>query len=146
MAARGGDEQGPFHRLLPPDVPEILVIGRRGRHQLRRLRGDGRQGLPPAQKLHDLGEALGGINVDPLDHPGLPGVGLGDDQGQTRRPGGQGHGEHPPGGFEAAVQGKLPVEEIVLRRGRRQQALGGQDTHGHRQVEAGALLADVGRG
>ena len=28
VAAGGGDEQGPLHRLLPLDVPEILVIGR----------------------------------------------------------------------------------------------------------------------
>jgi len=42
VAAGGGDEQGPFHRLLAPDVPEILVIGRGPRHQRRRLRNEGR--------------------------------------------------------------------------------------------------------
>ena len=69
VAAGGGDEQGPFHRLLAPDVPEILVIGRRRGQQLRRLRGRGPLGAPARSKTPSPGR---GVRRDKCRSPGPP--------------------------------------------------------------------------
>ena len=112
VAAGGGDEQGPLRRLLAPDLPEVhLQVGRSCGTRSGGGGGHRGQGLPAGQKLRHLGQVLRGINLDALDHRGLPGVVLGEDEGQARLPGGQGHGEHPPGGFQAAVQGELAEKQ-----------------------------------
>ena len=50
VAAGGGDEQGPFHRLLCRDVPEILVIGR-GRGQKLLVPAPGPPGAPARSRI-----------------------------------------------------------------------------------------------
>ena len=145
MAARRGDEQGPFRRLLPLDLPEVRLHPGRLAFQVRQGRRHRGQGLPAGQVLHHLGQVLRGIGLDPLDHRGLRPVLPGDDQGQTRLPGSLGHGQHPPGRFQTAVQGQLPEEQMPFQGLRGKQALGRQDAHRRRQVEAGAILAHVRR-
>ncbi len=93
-----------------------------------------------------MGQGVGGIDLEPLDHRGLPGVVPGDDQGQAGLAGGQGHGEDAPGGLEAAVQGEFSEDEVLLQAFLGDDLLGRQDAQGHGQVEAGALFAHVGRG
>ena len=145
VAAGRGQQQGPFDRLLALDLPEIQVVVRRQVAGFFRRSHIRPQGLAAGQEFHQLGEMIGGKNFEALDHRGLPGVVPGDDQGQAGLAGGQGHGEDAPGGLQAAVQGQFPKDEVLLQALLGHDPLGRQDAHGHRQIKAGALLADVGR-
>jgi hypothetical protein len=144
MATTSSQEQGPLHRLLTPHLPIIHVV--QGL-PARVLRGHGRcrrEPLPAGQKIHHLGQILHGVKLQTLDHPGLPGIFPGENKAQTSVPGGQGNGQHPPGGLEAAVQGEFAEEEIFIQALRRHHPLGRQQPHGHGQVKPRPLLAHVG--
>ena len=108
VAAGRGQQQGPFHRLLALDLPEIQVIVRRQVAGFFGAASVRAQGLAAGQELHQLGEVIGGINFDALDHRGLPGVVPGDDQGQAGLRGWPGPWRGCPGWASGGRPGTAP--------------------------------------
>jgi hypothetical protein len=143
VTPRRGQKEGPFDRLLAFDFAEVQVIqGLPGRGLHRRGRF-GRERLPAGQEVHHLGQGLDGIDLQPGHHPGFSGVLPGDDEGETSLPGGQGYGEDSPGGLQAAIQGELAEQEILVQGLLGHNALGNEDPQRYGKVEARALFPGV---
>ena len=144
MATGRSNLQGPAAVGLAPHIGQIQSVanchrsGQRQRHpwpaaasqQRQRLHQAGR--WPHRQLVHQRGLRPIGIGYHQGPGPGSPGR--------------QRHLQHPPHRPQAAVQAQLPQAPHP------REGLGGQLTTGHqqpqgnRQIKAGALLAQMGRG
>ena len=148
MAARRGDLQRPLGLGLSAHVGEILGIGRSGRFVGDRLPGCERsQRFSAVKQVAHLREACGPVDLNPLDHGPLGGILHRDDQPPEARPAGlHGQRQHAPHGFERTVERQLPGEHRPLERPGVDALHRGENPHGDGQVEARALLAQVGGG
>ena len=143
MPPGGGDLQHPLHRALAPDLGKV----RQGEVLLVPLphRG-GVDGGPAGQVVGQLAHRLHGVDGEALGQGGLRGAVRRDEEAaDPRRPGGQGHGEHPHHRPQGAGEGELPHEGTVGV-GPVQLPGGGEDAHQNGQVVHRAGLPPVGGG
>ena len=143
VAAGGGDLQRAAGNALAAHVGEVGDPGWWGGR-----RGAGPSEVGPAgQPLPDLAEGGRPDDAEVRDKGGLGQVGLGDDQEPGGRPpGGQGGRQHAADGADVAGQAKLADGPQAVQPGRRDRAGRGEQPDRDRQVEAGAVLGQVGRG
>ena len=146
MPACGGDLHGPLGLLLALDITEIDgVIPRRvtGR---RKLAGDSRDVLRPIEEVHQVAEEGHGDHLETLHQGRLARIVRRHDQAlQLLLPGHEGRWQDPLHALHAAVQGKLPHDQVVPEPLALDEPFGRQDPQGDGQIETGPFLADVGR-
>jgi hypothetical protein len=142
VAAGGGQLQGPAGLGLPPDLGE--VDRRATRHGLRR-RGRGLSPPRPSQEPDNLSERRGSDHLEAFDEGGLGRVAPRDHDALHPGPrSGGGHRQHPGGGHQLALQGQLPGQRVALQALPPDLAGCREDRHGDGEVEAGAVLPQVG--
>ena len=111
MAPGGGHHHGPAGHILSQHIGKVGA----GVRAAVRHKGDGLGGRDERlafQRLHHLGDRLGGVNAHPGAAAGLGGLrSIVGGQIEGLHPGlggGQGHGQHPGHGPQGTVQGHLP--------------------------------------
>jgi hypothetical protein len=143
VGAGGGDLQGPAGLVLAADLGQVL--DRRDRCGGRRA-GTVQVALAD-QPLADLPERGGAGDPQVGDEGGLDQVGLGDDQEPGARPaGGQGGRQDAVDRADVATEAELADGPQALEGGRRHRPGRGQQPDRDGQVEARAVLGQVGRG
>ena len=131
MPAGSGDLQRPLHVFLPHDVPHIRQIAGL---RLRRPHRSGGKGRFVFQVGYQRTHIRHAINRQSLRQRSLGGVVRRDVQrADTRRLGGQRHGQHTGNAPESAGEAQLTDERGVLG-GDGQLTRGGQHTHKNRQI------------
>ncbi len=140
----GGDLQRTFGLFLAADLAEIEGIVADSAKKFREIDMDRGDLHPTAEKLHHLGEPFHRDHLDPFNQRRLGGVfPRNDHPPDAEGPRFEGRGEGAVDPLHASVQRKFAEEEIVGEGIRGHKALGGQNRHGDREVEGGALLFDV---
>ncbi len=148
MSARGRDFQRALGVGLAAHVAEVDVVGRRVREELIRI-GDARPGdrMLVVEERRGLREGADRVHGEGLEERGLRGVAGGEEAAvEPRVARAERHRQDPAHGMDRAVQRELPHHEksrqaIGLDRARRR-----QEPERDRQVEADALLPQIGRG
>ena len=147
MAARRGDFERPLGMGLAPDVGEVLVEAPRLPVELpHRKRLGGGYLLLAGQIGERLAERLHADDLNPLDDGRLGHVGTG--QHDARQPLGtrpERQRQDAPHRHHRTVERQLAREHRPLQPLGRDALHGRKNSHGDGQVEAGTLLAQVGR-
>ena len=143
VGAGGRDLEGALGVRLAADVGEVEIVrrGPGGRWRGGRGRGDGLAAEEPDR----LAERRRREDAQALDGARLGRIVDGDDEGRDAVPAaGERDGEGAAHGLDLAVERELADDREGVRRAVAQGAGGGEDAEGDRQIEGGALLAEVG--
>ena len=141
MFAGRGDFERAFRTVLAPHLGQI---GRGGRLQRRRRRCPGQPRAALKRPPH-LAQIVGQLQTRPANQPGLQPIGGGQDQFMTRRGAGDQRGQQLARLAQLAAQGQFPIELASLQGASGQLSARGQNPDGDRQIEAAALLRQIGR-
>jgi hypothetical protein len=144
VSAGGGHLERPTRLRLATDLGEVdrMAVS----VALGLLSGSGRGRPRAAQERDHLAERRRPDNLEVLDERRLGGVGCGDDHAAQARPGRRDRDrEHPGCRNEPASQRELASEHPALERGERHLRGRGHHTHGDREVEPRAFLAQRAR-
>jgi hypothetical protein len=128
---------------LPADLGEVHVVTGRGRGIFRREIPVG--GIPGAtEEPDDLDQRRGRHHFETLDEGGFRRVGCRDhDPVEPRARGGHRDREHPRRGDERPTQRQLAHERVPRQPIVRHLRRSGEDAHRDREIQPGAVLAQV---
>ncbi|MCW0461863.1 hypothetical protein NB717_002931 [Xanthomonas sacchari] len=140
MPGRGDLQDAPRLRL----AAHVAQVGK-GRGDRGRRGGRG-QGLAAVEQAADFQQGACGVGLHVLRQRGLGAVVGRDDQGAPSLGGGQCGRQHAVDRTQFAGQGQFAEEFVLAEHLRVKLAGGGEDAQRDRQVEAAALLGQVGRG
>ena len=143
VGAGGGDLQRTLDALLPHHIGKVQAVRPDGMELEGRLRLNE---LCALQMPGQLGHIPDGIDRQALADAGLRGIFRRDEQGsQPCLPGSHGHGQHPGGRLEPALQRQL-AQKACVGRWRWELSGGAQQAHQHGQVIDRAFLFQVAGG
>ena len=147
VAAGGRDLQRSLGMGMPPHVGEIRPVGPSAAEPSRGVGAGGLDGAFAVQVLDGLVARPHRDHLHGLHHGSFGGVVGGHDQRRVPVAAAvERHGEDATHRPHTAVQGQLAQDEGALEAPRFHQAGGAKNPEGHRQIEGGARLAEIGGG
>ena len=147
MGTRGGNLEGALDVLLAAHFSEVLMLAAGGGEEVEHLDPAGLQ-LPFAGEKSDyLAEVAHAVDGEAVDDGSFRGVVEGQNQPvDPPAAGGDGDRQGAAHRLDAAVEGEFAEVEVAPGTGLADGAAGEKQADRHRQVEGGAVLADIGRG
>ena len=146
VAAGGRDQRSPYREALAPDFGEVHVIMVTDGAFFSPGTGESAEVLLGLQQRLQLLHTAEADDIHVFHHQGLLDI-LHRHYGtaETGLPERSDHGERAGNMPDLSVQAHLPEEAVVIQRKVRQLSAGAQDAGENGQIEAGAVLAAVGR-
>ena len=147
VATGGGDLKCALDRLLSLDVGEVRAVDVLHGEQLGEIDLLGLDRLAALEKRGGLAKIRDGVNFQSIDDGGLGGVvAWNHDTVHADRARLEGDGQHAFHAPHGTGQREFSDHQDALELGGLELLAGGEHADADRQIEARALLADVGRG